>query len=67
MSTSGGPSVATQVFAAALYGGSSLLIMFVNKVALTTYGFPSAQFLAFAQFVATLILLYSLKAFSFIQ
>jgi len=61
------PNIQLQIFAAVFYGGSSLLIMFVNKIALTTFGFPSAHFLAFAQFVATLFLLYLLRACSVIK
>jgi len=38
------------------------LIIFVNKIVLTVYGFPSYLFLAMGQLVATLFLLFSLRA-----
>lgn len=42
---------------AAAYGISSLAIIFSNKLCLTTYEFPSYNFLAFLQCVCTVILL----------
>lgn len=53
--------VVTQAGAALFYGVSSLLIMFVNKMVLTSYGFPSFNFLAASQFFFTSIILFSLN------
>ena len=53
--------------AASMYGLSSLLIMFVNKFALTVYGFPSFTALGLAQCVATVLLVAGLKAFKVVK
>lgn len=50
-----------RAFAALFYGISSLLVVFVNKIVLSTYGFPSFLFLACMQFVATCVVLIILK------
>ena len=44
-------NVQEQLFGILLYASSSVGIMFMNKIVLTTFGFPSAWFLAFAQYV----------------
>lgn len=53
--------LAAKLTAAAAYGTSSLLIMFVNKFTLTVYGFPSFTALGLIQCVATVTLLAVLK------
>eukprot|EP00128_Syssomonas_multiformis_P012545 Colp12_sorted_trinity150504_noHs@7763 len=55
------PTGAQQAGSALFYAVNSVLIMFVNKWVLTTYKFPSATFLSLAQFLATLVILYTLK------
>ena len=56
-----------QVFAALLYGVSSLAIMFVNKIVLTEYGFPSFNAMAFFQTLTSLLMLTSARALGFIS
>jgi len=67
MEKNGGPSIQLQVTAALMYGISSLLIMFVNKGVFSLFGFPSSHFLAFSQFVATLLVLVGAKFFKIIS
>jgi len=60
MSNSIQNSGATQIqriTAAAAYGCSSLAIIFSNKLTLTTYKFPSYNFLAFMQCISTVVML----------
>lgn len=59
--------VLSKLSAAAMYGVSSLLIMFVNKFALTVYGFPSFTALGLVQCIATVALLAILKLFKVIK
>ncbi|KAK4296226.1 hypothetical protein Pmani_031255 [Petrolisthes manimaculis] len=47
--------------AALLYGVCSLLIVVVNKTVLTTYKFPSFQFVALGQMLATILVLFTAK------
>lgn len=47
----------SKLLAAGAYAGSSLGIMFTNKLTLTAYGFPSFKVLALCQCVVTVILL----------
>ncbi|CAH1774428.1 unnamed protein product, partial [Owenia fusiformis] len=47
-----------KLLAAAFYGGSSFFIIVINKVVLTSYKFPSFQFLGFGQMLFTVILLF---------
>jgi prepilin signal peptidase PulO-like enzyme (type II secretory pathway) len=60
-------AAAAKLSAALFYGIASLLIMFVNKFALTVYSFPSFTFLGFAQCAATVVVLRLLKACSIIS
>jgi len=56
VSSAGDPSsyrYSQQIGAALFYGISSIAIMFVNKVVLSIYHFPSSIFLAIAQAVVT--------------
>lgn len=53
--------LALQVSSAMFYAVASLLIMFVNKIALTTYHFPSYNFLAVSQFCFTFVSLQVLR------
>ncbi|KJE92144.1 solute carrier family 35 [Capsaspora owczarzaki ATCC 30864] len=41
--------------AALFYATTSLAIIFVNKIVLTTYGFPSFSFLALGQYISTVV------------
>lgn len=50
-------SLADKGLAALLYAASSIGIMMLNKFILTTYGFPSYNFLAIVQYAASLIVL----------
>lgn len=69
MDTSSGTKVTTsaKVFSAVLYGVSSILIMMVNKSVLTSYKFPSSQFLGFGQMIAAVIILQGAKWSGFIS
>ncbi len=60
-------SAVAKLVAALAYGVASLLIMFVNKFTLTVYSFPSFTYLAFAQCVATVIVIRAMKAFGVIN
>eukprot|EP00126_Sphaerothecum_destruens_P009062 Sdes_comp20421_c0_seq1m14481 len=61
------PSGAQKITAALFYASSSLLIMFVNKIVLSSYSFPSSNFLAFSQTIATVIFLYFCRSMDIIQ
>ena len=50
-----------QISAAVFYGVSSIAIMFVNKIVLTSYKFPSFNFLALSQFAVTAVILLTFK------
>ena len=56
-----------RIFAALFYGISSLLVVFVNKIVLTTYEFPSFLFLACMQFFATCVVLGVLSVARYIE
>ena len=53
--------------AALFYAGASLSTVFVMKIVLTTYTFPSAMFLGLCQFVLTTFIFVSLSATGRIQ
>ena len=53
---------AAQLGSALLYAVASILIMSVNKIVLTSWGFPSAKFLGLAQFLFTSGLLFLLSS-----
>ncbi|KAK3244557.1 hypothetical protein CYMTET_30521 [Cymbomonas tetramitiformis] len=61
------PSGEVKVFAALQYGLCSVGIMFANKIVLTSYGFPSFAFLTLSQFVTTVCVLCTLKAFKLVS
>eukprot|EP01137_Pigoraptor_chileana_P030819 Opistho-2@17814 len=61
------PTGSMQGFAALLYASASLFITFVNKIVLTSYGFPSFQVVALSQFVATVLVLEILKRLRYID
>lgn len=50
-----------KLLSALFYGLMSFLIIVVNKVVLTTYNFPSPQFLGVGQMVATIFILWTMK------
>lgn len=54
-------TVAEQVGAAMFYAISSLSVIFVNKIVLSSYAFPSSNTLALAQFTVTAVSLWVLK------
>jgi hypothetical protein len=54
------PSLAQQGLAALFYAVSSLLVIFVNKAVLTSYHFPSFNFVALSQFVTTVIVMWAM-------
>ncbi|KAH9403445.1 hypothetical protein TYRP_015335 [Tyrophagus putrescentiae] len=49
-------------FSAILYAVCSTLIMLINKIVLTSYGFPSFKILALGQMLATVVLLHLARA-----
>lgn len=54
-------SALTRISTALFYGVCSFLIVVINKTVLTTYKFPSFQFLGIGQMFATVVVLYCLK------
>nr|XP_037288155.1 UDP-N-acetylglucosamine/UDP-glucose/GDP-mannose transporter-like isoform X3 [Rhipicephalus microplus] len=56
-----------KVLSALFYGVVSFLIIIINKVVLTTYGFPSPHFLGVGQMVITIILIWALRQAGFID
>jgi solute carrier family 35 len=50
-----------QVSAAIFYAVSSLLVIFINKLVLSSYGFPSFNFLGFCQFLTTALVTWGLR------
>ncbi|XP_066298140.1 nucleotide sugar transporter SLC35D2-like isoform X2 [Branchiostoma lanceolatum] len=63
----GSPSVVLRLTTALFYGFSSFMIVVVNKSVLTTYQFPSFQFLGLGQMVATIVVMYSAKKLSIVK
>jgi len=57
-----GPRATAKVSAALFYAGASLGTVFVNKIVLTSYAFPSFTALACCQFVVTALVLGTLGA-----
>jgi solute carrier family 35 protein len=51
------PKNADRIAAALFYGVSSLLVVFVNKIVLSNFGFPSFLFLAMMQFLSSCLAL----------
>ncbi|KAK3794586.1 hypothetical protein RRG08_003734 [Elysia crispata] len=54
-------SVLRRILAALFYGLSSMLIVIINKLVLTSYGFPSFQVLGLGQIIASVLVLYTAK------
>lgn len=52
----------TKISTALFYAGASMLITVVNKSVLTSYGFPSFQFLAICQMFMTIVVLFIAKS-----
>lgn len=52
----------TKISTALFYAGASMLITVVNKSVLTSYGFPSFQFLAICQMFMTIFVLFTAKS-----
>ncbi|XP_015369741.1 PREDICTED: UDP-sugar transporter UST74c isoform X3 [Diuraphis noxia] len=52
----------TKISTALFYAAASMLITVVNKSVLTSYGFPSFQFLAICQMFMTIFVLFSAKS-----
>ena len=50
-------SVREKIAAAFFYGATSFVIMLINKVLLTTFSFPSFQFVALIQYAGSLVVL----------
>ncbi|XP_076441410.1 solute carrier family 35 member D2-like protein [Babylonia areolata] len=59
-------SLMLRLLAAVFYGCASFLIVVVNKTVLTSYKFPSFQFLGFGQMVTGVVVLHSAKSFGLI-
>lgn len=66
-SPSGAPTKATKLLAAVFYASASFFITILNKVVLTTYKFPSFQFLGVGQMVATVVVLLAAKELKLIH
>ncbi|XP_048584341.1 UDP-glucuronic acid/UDP-N-acetylgalactosamine transporter isoform X2 [Nematostella vectensis] len=60
-------SLARRLCTALFYGLCSFLIVVVNKRVLTSYKFPSFQFIGIGQMTATVVVLYCAKTFGFIK
>lgn len=56
-----------KVLSALFYGIVSFLIIVINKVVLTTYGFPSPYFLGVGQMTITIVLVWALRQAGFID
>lgn len=56
-----------KLFSAVLYGTVSFLIVVTNKVVLTTYRFPSPQFLAIGQMIAAVVVLWTLRTIGIVN
>ncbi|XP_013421138.1 UDP-N-acetylglucosamine/UDP-glucose/GDP-mannose transporter [Lingula anatina] len=54
----GAPPFMYRILSALFYGFASFMIIVINKVVLTTYKFPSFQFLGLGQMLATVIVLF---------
>uniref|UniRef100_A0A2C9LIB0 Sugar phosphate transporter domain-containing protein n=1 Tax=Biomphalaria glabrata TaxID=6526 RepID=A0A2C9LIB0_BIOGL len=59
--------VTKRILSALFYGLSSMLIVIVNKLVLTSYGFPSFQVLGLGQVVSGIVVLYLAKLFRLIS
>lgn len=59
-------SLFLRILSAASYGIASFMIVVINKSVLTSYGFPSAQFLGIGQIVATILVLFCGKSLGII-
>ncbi|OWF39097.1 UDP-N-acetylglucosamine/UDP-glucose/GDP-mannose transporter-like [Mizuhopecten yessoensis] len=57
----------SRILAALFYGTASFLIIVCNKVVLTTYKFPSFQFLAFGQMITGIVVLLVVKQAGLVQ
>jgi len=58
---------AAQLVAMLMYAASSVGIMFMNKLVLTSYGFPSSHLLGLAQYCCTLLICSGLKAMTWVD
>ncbi len=60
-------SLKMRILSSLFYAIASSLITVVNKVVLTTYQFPSFQFLAFGQIITTVVVLYMAKQLGYVS
>lgn len=60
-------SLYIRVISALFYAIASMLIVFINKIILTNYKFPSPQFLGLGQMFATIFILQSAKSMGIIS
>ncbi|ESO86696.1 hypothetical protein LOTGIDRAFT_194867 [Lottia gigantea] len=67
MTTVDSVPVLWRVLSALFYGVASFLITVINKVVLTTYKFPSFQFLGFGQMLSGVVVLFIVKNMGIIQ
>ncbi|GAB6026542.1 hypothetical protein CHUAL_012962 [Chamberlinius hualienensis] len=56
-----------RILSAVFYATASFMIVVVNKTVLTSYGFPSAQFLGIGQMIATVVVLFCGKNLGIIK
>ncbi|CAM9172120.1 unnamed protein product [Ectocarpus sp. 6 AP-2014] len=61
------PTLAEQAAAASFYATASLLVIFVNKLVLTSKGFPSFFFIAISQFTSTCLVVNVLRLTGHVQ
>uniref|UniRef100_A0A1I7TV97 TPT domain-containing protein n=1 Tax=Caenorhabditis tropicalis TaxID=1561998 RepID=A0A1I7TV97_9PELO len=67
MTSSSQSPLLIRVLSAVFYGVISVLIVFVNKILLTNYKFPSFLFVGVGQMMATLVILFLAKLFRIVQ
>ncbi|CAK5040803.1 unnamed protein product [Meloidogyne enterolobii] len=56
-----------RVLSAIFYAICSITVIFVNKILLTNYRFPSFLYVAFGQMLTTVVILYLLKRLKFLS
>ncbi|XP_059146839.1 nucleotide sugar transporter SLC35D1-like isoform X2 [Physella acuta] len=64
---SGHSIIIKRVLSALFYGVSSMLIVIVNKLVLTSYGFPSFQVLGLGQIISGICVLHAAKVFRLVN
>ncbi|CAI4221514.1 unnamed protein product [Auanema sp. JU1783] len=60
-------TVLQRLSSAVFYGITSVIIVFVNKILLTNYRFPSFQFVGVGQMLSTILILWLARAFKLVK